>query len=231
MPSLLRKIILKYFLQHLNIFARRKCKCSGSRDRYSAGSIGTLLGCARMGPERPRPWTWKETQRRIRKASTSTSTRKGNSRRSTPSVSSTSRLGTMDNEKAYHYFFSASVFTRNSSTHRPREYGLESGQWTSAVAPAVREDQVCDCLKNLNICKSNGSWWDASQIPKGIGWHSPKTIFNVIWILLSVRWSPCDWKKGNVIPIFKKSIKRVTNLSASHLCWRRTLGRSPWKLC
>jgi len=38
--------------------------------------------------------------RRIRKASISTSTGKGNSRTSSPSVSNTSRLGTMDSEKA-----------------------------------------------------------------------------------------------------------------------------------
>ena len=53
-------------------------------------------------------------------------------------------------------FLSASVFSDNCSSHSPQTIGSEGGDWGSNGCPAVSEDQVQHCLRNLNIHKSMG---------------------------------------------------------------------------
>jgi len=62
---------------------------------------------------------------------------------------------TMDKEKAevLNNFF-ASVFTDNLSSHTSQMDGLQDRDWGSKVPPTVREDRVCDHLRNINIYKS-----------------------------------------------------------------------------
>ena len=52
--------------------------------------------------------------------------------------------------------FFASVFTGNLSSRTYRADGPQDRDWGSKVPPTVREDQVCDHLRNLNIHKSTG---------------------------------------------------------------------------
>jgi len=61
---------------------------------------------------------------------------------------------TMDEEKAEDFF--ASVFYGNLSSHISRVDGPQGRDWGRKVPSIVREDQVCDHLRNLNIQKSAG---------------------------------------------------------------------------
>ncbi|KAK4816396.1 hypothetical protein QYF61_016713 [Mycteria americana] len=69
----------------------------------------------------------------------------------------TGKLVTTDEEKAEVLNNSfASVFTGNLSSHTSRVDGPQGRDWVSKIPPAVREDQVRDHLRNLNIPKSMG---------------------------------------------------------------------------
>ena len=72
-------------------------------------------------------------------------------------MSKTGKQVTMDEEKAevLNNFF-ASVFTGNLSSHTSRVDGPQGRDWGSKVPPTVREDQVRDHLRNLNIHKFMG---------------------------------------------------------------------------
>ncbi|KAK4827894.1 hypothetical protein QYF61_022317 [Mycteria americana] len=83
---------------------------------------------------------------------------KRKAKESIPTVmSKTGKLVTMDEEKAevLSNFF-ASVFTGNLSSHTSGVDVPQDRDWGSKVLPAVREDQVCDHLRNLNIHKPMG---------------------------------------------------------------------------
>jgi len=64
-------------------------------------------------------------------------------------MSKTDKLVTIDEEKG-------SLFTGNLSSHTSQVNGLQGGDWRSKVPPTLREDQVCDHLRNLNLHKSMG---------------------------------------------------------------------------
>lgn len=46
---------------------------------------------------------------------------------------------------------------------------------------------------HTKVCRTR---WDASQIPKGIGWCTCQAILHNIWEVTAVRWSPRCLKKG-----------------------------------
>jgi len=52
--------------------------------------------------------------------------------------------------------FFATLFTGNLSPHPSQVDGLQDGDRGGKAPPTVREDQVCDHLRNLNIHKSMG---------------------------------------------------------------------------
>ncbi|KFQ76508.1 hypothetical protein N335_02387, partial [Phaethon lepturus] len=83
----------------------------------------------------------------------------------------------------------------------------QDGDWRSKVPPAVREDQVRDHLRNLNMHKPMGpdemyprelrEWADV--VAKPLPMISEKS-----WQSGEV---PGNWKKENIAPVYKKGQK------------------------
>ncbi|KFQ70413.1 hypothetical protein N335_05729, partial [Phaethon lepturus] len=84
------------------------------------------------------------------------------------------------------------------------------GDQRSKVPPTVREDQVRDHLRNLNIHRPMG--------PDKMHLRVLRELADVVAKLLSIIFEeglfqrqsgevPGDWKKGNTAPIFKKGSK------------------------
>ncbi|KFP43754.1 hypothetical protein N324_03716, partial [Chlamydotis macqueenii] len=75
------------------------------------------------------------------------------------------------------------------------------------VPPTVRENQVCDHLRNLNMHKSMESDKMYPRVLRklaGVVAKPPSMIVEKLWQSGEV---PADWKKGNIAPIFKKGKK------------------------
>ncbi|KAJ7408467.1 hypothetical protein BTVI_59473 [Pitangus sulphuratus] len=82
--------------------------------------------------------------------------------------------------------------------------GLQGSNWARKVPLTVREGQVHDHLRNLNVRKSMG--------PNGI---QPRELSEVVVKPISIIFEKLcqsyevlsEWKKGNIAPIFKKGRK------------------------
>ncbi|KFQ81688.1 RNA-directed DNA polymerase from mobile element jockey, partial [Phaethon lepturus] len=81
------------------------------------------------------------------------------------------------------------------------------GDRRSKVLPTVREDQVRDHLRNVNINKSMGP----DKMHPRVLRELTDIVTNPLCVIFEKPWQsseiPGDWKKGNIEPIFKKGSK------------------------
>jgi len=80
--------------------------------------------------------------------------------------------------------------------------GVVGGEWGSNIPPTVREDQVCDHLRNMNIRKSMGP---SVTHPRVVG-ELAAVPAKPLSMISEKTWQSgeiCgDWKKANITLIF-----------------------------
>jgi len=125
-----------------------------------------------------------------------------------PLRSKTRKLETVEKEKAEvlnNYF--TSVFTGNLSSHTSQVDGPHDGDWGGKISPTIREDQVHDHLRNLNISNSMGPDEMYCRVLRELADVVAKLLFTVFEKSWQSGEVPGDWKKGIITSIFNKSRK------------------------
>jgi len=113
-------------------------------------------------------------------------------------------ISTDDNKAEVLNNLFASVFTGNLSPLPSLANGLQDGNHADKAPRTVKEDQVHGHLRNLNVRECMEPVEMHPRVLRELvnGVAKPlSTIFERSWQSGAV---PGDWKKGNIVPIFKK---------------------------
>jgi len=148
-------------------------------------------------------------QRITRRASTGYVSQKKKVKESVPlQMNKNGNLVSTDEEKveALNKIF-ASVFTGNLSPRSSPVDGLQDGDQRGTAPPTVKEGQVRNPLRNMNIHKSMGP----DEMHPRVLRELANAIAKILSVIFERSWEsgepPGDWRKGNTVPIFKKGRK------------------------
>lgn len=125
-----------------------------------------------------------------------------------------------ETEVPNHFF--ASVFNGKHSSHTSIKDGQQDRDWGSKVLPTVRQDQVCNHLRNIIMHNSMGPDEMHAILMRKLTDVVAKPLFTVFEKSWQSEEVSGDWKGGNTESIFKRPERgtlAMTDLSSPLCAW------------